>query len=303
MVLSPLALRVEHSVGKAQYLALTSIVRTLVGVRSEAISPEGIRVPFFFRPSRGKAPPVVFVHGFGGDKEGWLLMASCLRRSHGLVIPDLPGFGEAGTIPKERASAKHQAAVLARLLDKVEAKAAHIVGNSMGGGIALRFAADFPARAASLTLIGSVGPVVEKSEVGLAFDRGENPLLVESPDDMERLLKLVAERTPPAPRALRRYLAQNRFSRREAEASLFDGWVFATDGDGVPKELSAITTPALILHGAKDRVIHPATARALAAALPNATLRILEGIGHVPQLEAPKRTAESVEAFVDQVSS
>ena len=301
MTLAPLALKVEHSVGRAQYLALTSFVRTLVGAKTLAMMHEGTRVPYFLRPHKHGQAPVLFVHGFGGDKEGWLLMASCFRRTLGLVIPDLPGFGDADAIPKERASARDQAAALARLLDVAGATRAHVVGNSMGGGIALRLAKDFPERVASLTLIGLVGPVVEKSEVGHAFDRGGNPLLVDSPEDMERLFKLVAERLPPSPRALRRYIAHSRFSRRDIESSLFEGWVYPKDGDGVPTDLRAISAPALVIHGAKDRVIHPATGRALAEGLPNARLHILDDIGHVPQMEAPKRTAEIIEAFIADV--
>jgi abhydrolase domain-containing protein 6 len=300
---SPLANRALHSVGRAQYLALTSVVRTLVGAREQVTVLDGTRVPFFYRPSKSGEPPLLLVHGFGGDKEGWLLFASCLARSRGLIIPDLPGFGAAGGITRDRASARAQAAILAGLLGALGVPRAHLVGNSMGGGISLRLAEDRPELVASLTLIGSVGPVVEKSVVGHAFDRGENPLIVESPEDMERLLGLVAERLPPSPRALRRYLAHERFSRRDAEAELFHGWVGASPADGVPTELAAITARALVLHGDRDKVIHVSTARALAQQLPNATLQVFDGIGHVPQLEAPKKTAKALEGFLDGLAS
>ena len=306
----------ELAVGKAQYRALTGIVRRLTGVRRASAVIDGVHVPYFLRrgggwldriPSRagrngsGANDPIVLVHGFGGDKEGWLLMASMLGRRRGLVIPDLPGFGAAGAIPKRSASAAAQARVLAGLLDELGIGRAHFVGNSMGGGISLRFAADYPERAASITLMCSVGPIVEKSELGLALDRGENPLITDSPDDLDRLLSLVAEKKPPSSRAMRKYLGTDRFARREALFALFDGWNAPVAGEGVPTELAKIRTHALVVHGAKDRVIHPSTGKALAEQLPNARLEILEGIGHVPMMEAPKLVAQIVDRFVGSV--
>jgi abhydrolase domain-containing protein 6 len=296
--------RLERAVGFAQYRAATSLARRVLGARRARVPIDGVDVPYFWRaPRRASDAPVVLVHGFGGDKESWLFCASFLRRARGLVIPDLPGFGAAGGIPRERASARAQAKVVAELLDRVGAPRAHLVGSSMGGGIALRFAADYPDRTASLALLGSVGPFVEKSEVGLAFDRGENPLLLRAPEDLQRLLALVAERVPPATRAMQSYLGADRFARRHAQEVLFDGWVSCPPQDGPPdgEALAAIRAPALVVHGDKDRVIHPSTARALHEKLADARLEIMQGVGHVPQIEKPKRTAALLDAFIDSV--
>src|SRR2546425_3243531 len=103
---------VELAVGKAQYRALTGVVRRVAGVKHGSTVIEGVHVPYFLRHRAGwlglgatTRDPLVLVHGFGGDKEGWLLMASMLGRRHSLLIPDLPGFGAAGAIPKRAASA------------------------------------------------------------------------------------------------------------------------------------------------------------------------------------------------------
>ena len=105
-------------------------------------------------------------------------------------------------------------------------------------------------------------------------------------------------RPPLAPRALRRYLGQNHASRRADYEDLFQGWVHPGEGNGVPEDLEAIHAPTLVLHGDRDRVIHVSTGRALADRLPNARLEVLEGIGHLPQVEAPVRVARSIERFV-----
>ncbi len=290
--------RLERALGEVQYRAITAAARRYARVRLAEVAVDGVRVPYLHRRARDGAPPVVLVHGFGGDKESWLLLAGMLRRGRGLVIPDLPGHGAAGSISRERASARQQSTALAAVVTHAGARRAHLVGNSMGGGISLRFAQDFPEQTASMTLIGSVGPLVEKSEVGAAIDRGENPLVTTSAEDLDRLLRLVAERLPPSTRAMRRYLGAERFRRSPALAGLFEGWISPPHGDGVPTELGAISAPSLVIHGGKDRVIHPATGRALAERLARARLAAMPELGHVPQLEDPRRVAREIERFL-----
>jgi abhydrolase domain-containing protein 6 len=295
-----LTARLEAAIGGAQYRIATRAASRLLGFTESAFEVDYVRVPFL---ARGWGVPVVLVHGFGGDKESWLLMAARMARNHATIIPDLPGFGAAGAIQPERASAKAQSEVLVRLLDKLGYARAHLVGNSMGGGIALRFAKDHPERATSITLIGSVGPVVERSEVLRAIDRGENPLVLNDVGDLDRLLSLVSEKMPTFPRTMRRYIAEDRLARREAQLSLFGGWNEPKEGDGISPDLESVHTPALVIHGARDRVIDVSTGRALAARLPNARLEVMEGIGHVPQMEAPGAVARMVEEFVSEVEA
>jgi magnesium chelatase accessory protein len=68
---------------------------------------------------------------------------------------------------------------------------------------------------------------------------------------------------------------------------------------GVPHALERIQAPALIVHGAEDRVIHPDTARDVAGSLPNARLELMSGVGHVPHMEAPRAVARLIDAFMD----
>jgi pimeloyl-ACP methyl ester carboxylesterase len=295
-----LTARIETAIGGAQYRLLTRGAARVLGFDDGALDVEGVRVPFL---ARGWGVPVVLVHGFGADKESWLTMALALSRKHATIIPDLPGFGAAGVIGPERASAKHQAAVIAALLRRLGYARAHLVGSSMGGGISLRFAQDYPHVVSSLTLIGSVGPVVEKSELMFALDRGENPLVVDGAEDLHRLLHFVAERATRYPRTIMRYVGGVRAAQRDQHLALFRGWTDPADGEGINPDLSTISAPTLVIHGDRDRVIHPATGRALAEQIPNARLEMLSGIGHVPQMEAPRKTARFVESFVADVEA
>jgi pimeloyl-ACP methyl ester carboxylesterase len=291
----------ERAAGRFEYRALTWGAARAAGVHEETFSLAGVSVPVLLRD--GVDAPMLLLHGFGADKEGWLPMAALLRRSRGLVIPDLPGFGVADAIEPASASARAQAAAVLSLLDHLAIERVHVVGNSMGGGIALRLAQDAPARIGSMTLIGSVGPIVIKSQFLLEVERGDNPLLVKDVADFDRMLRFVSERSLPAPRAIRRYLGAAYAARRTYLNGLFQGWIASAPDAGVPEDLERLSTRALILHGTQDRVIHASTAAALAHRLPNARLEFLEGVGHIPQIEAPLQVARHLERFVTEPSS
>jgi pimeloyl-ACP methyl ester carboxylesterase len=292
----PLLTRAEVALGKLEFTLMTRGAARLLGFQEGWREIDGVRVPFF---ARGWGLPILFVHGFGADKETWLALLAAMPRDRSAILVDLPGYGAAGAVDPERASARAQASVLAKLMASLGYARAHLVGNSMGGGIALRFANDYPALAASLTLVGSVGPMPEKSELVHALDRGENPLVVESVSDFDRMTKLVFEKAPPSTRAIRAYLTRDRIARAEGLTRLFRGWSDPPEGDGVADvSLAAIRTPTLVIHGLQDRVIHYATGRALAAEIAGAELVELSGIGHVPQVEAPRVVSRLIEGFL-----
>lgn len=248
----------------------------------------------------GPGTPVVLIHGFGGDKETWLLMAPWLRR-HPMLAIDLPGHGGSTIVSSERASPAAMGRAIVAALDARGLARVHLGGNSMGGGIALWIARHHPARVASLTLVASVAPELAESELTRALARGEN-LLIPGTEDADRFIKLVTEKPPKVPRAVKRYVAARRAAARDTLEQMFKGWVTASAADGLPRDLDAIAQPTLILHGAKDRIIHVDTARKVASQMPNATLRILDGVGHVPQLEVPRRIARMIGEHLDGLS-
>ncbi len=280
----------ELRLGAAELAALRVLLGRLTGTRQELTRAGGVPVPYLVR---GRGEPVVLIHGFGADKETWMLMVRELPRTMRVIVPDLPGYGAAGEVAPERATARAQAAALRGFLDRLGIVRAHLVGNSMGGGIAQRVAADYPDRVASLVLIGSTGPVREESEFEAALARGENLLVPKTVAKAERMLAMAMVRPPPLPRALQRYAAAQRIALAERFAAYFAAWHAAGPADGLPDEaaLAQIEAPALIIHGAGDRIIAPATGEALAEHLPRSRLELLQQVGHMPQIEAPRRVA------------
>ncbi|MCG8419328.1 MAG: alpha/beta fold hydrolase [Proteobacteria bacterium] len=296
----------ELALGKAQHRALCFAAARAAGLRRShmTIARAGLEldVPYLYRGLEGAASdvlPTVFVHGFGDNKETWLLMCSAISRSRPIVLFDLPGFGEASAIPGQLASPRAQADTLLRIVDALGLSRINLVANSMGGGISLRAAHQAPTRVGSLVLINTIGPeLVEQSEFWRRLQAGQNTLIPRDGADAAQMLEMVMARPPRLPRSLLRYAAARQIAARDQLTEIFQSWQSCSPADAVPADLEAIDVPALVVCGERDRIIHPATSRSIASRMPHAELRPLAHLGHMPQIEAPFRTGRLVEEFL-----
>jgi abhydrolase domain-containing protein 6 len=282
--------RAEVAVGGVQLRAMERAIAIAAGVKLDA-TPDG--VVFAARPVK-RGLPLVAVHGFGGDKETWLMMAALVPRSRGMVMIDLPGHGRSGDVPESRATIRHHAEAVLRVLDRTGIERGVICGNSMGGGVALRLATSWPDRVAGLVLVASIGRDVHD---GGALQWVDHNPLIPREADIDKFMELVLERPPPVGKAVIRHVITERARKAESLQKLFRGFVLAGGEAGVPSELSGISVPALVIHGEQDRIISKRTAEDLVLALPRGELVIMRGVGHAPQLEAPRHTAKIVERF------
>ena len=295
----PLRDRLELAAGKLGLTALSRLMGAYTGLR--AGRADGLA--YLHRPGRG--PAVVAIHGFGGDKETWLLWAARLARRQPLILVDLLGHGRSRDAGHGELGARAQGEAVLRVMDACGADDGILCGNSMGGGIAQRIARSWPARARALVLVASVAAEMAESELTRELERGENFLIPgagAAGDDHDQFLKKVLEKPPRVPRAIQRYVAAQRARAQPRLERVWAGWTGATGEAGVPDDPEAIAQPTLLVHGERDRVIAVATARRLAERLPRARLEILAGVGHVPQLEEPRRVARLVDAFAAEIA-
>ena len=245
------------------------------------------------------APAIVLLHGFGSSLQTWDGWAADLERDYRVVLYDLPGFGLTGADPSGVYTDERSIAVLARLLDRLEIDRATVVGNSMGGRIAWRFAVAMPGRVSRLVLVspdGFAGP-------GRAYGAKPSvPLLLRVlpfvlPEGMLRASLKPAYADPAR-------LTDATFIRTR-DMLLAPGVrrsIVAMGGqlvlvDPVPL-LRQINVPTLLLWGDRDAMIPFSNSADYVRALPHATLHALPGLGHVPQEEAPE-TVAVVRAFLD----
>lgn len=245
------------------------------------------------------APVAVLLHGYSADRVVWVRFARHLLRDHRVVVPELAGHGASGFAAGADYSARAQAERVAHLLDRLGVDRAHVAGNSMGGFVAATLALAHPDRVRSLLLSDAVGVAApEPSDAELLIRQGRNPFLLDDVNDFPDFYAMTMARPPFLPGFLRSAVAADYVSRRDQLQEIFTGF----HGVGtLDDRLDEITAPTLVMWGEEDRLVHSSAARTWAGGIPGAETVVYPGIGHMPMLEVPRRSATDYRAFLERV--
>jgi pyruvate dehydrogenase E2 component (dihydrolipoamide acetyltransferase) len=238
--------------------------------------------------------PVVLIHGFGSDRAIWRQVVPLLGAEIESIGLDLPGHGTEAA--RTAASIEEIAFILSDRLDEMEIADAHLVGHSLGGAAALALAATGRCTLRSVTLLapGGLGP-----EINAGFMAGITRAA--TAQALERWLTTMVGDPSSLPAgysqaALRR---MEKIGNRDAMAGLANSlFPDGTQGFDLAPALAALAVPTRIIWGKLDRIIpvaHAARAPGFAA------VHLLDGIGHVPHIEAPLLTARLITETVRSV--
>jgi pimeloyl-ACP methyl ester carboxylesterase len=271
------------------------------GLWPRFVTVEGVRVRYV---RAGAGPPVVFLHGFASSIVTWRRVIPALAREHTVVAIDLPGFGASDQPPDLDAS--HYPKVIEAVIRQLDLARVSLVGNSLGGGAAVAFAAEHPQRVERLVLIDSAGFHLRPEErpwlVRLVGSQRWGSLLEKIP--LRRFLVRTALRevfyddSLVTPQEVEEYVAP--FWRPGALASARSlaaspGW---TDASAFDALVARVRAPTLVVWGREDRWIPVADADRFVAAIPGARQQILERCGHMPQEERPDEVVALLNAFL-----
>jgi pimeloyl-ACP methyl ester carboxylesterase len=250
-------------------------------------------------------PLLVLLHGFGDSFTTWEGWVRELKTQFHVISLDFPGHG------LTRAPAGYQLSGdgLADFVDAFAAKLAlpkfAVAGNSMGGGVAWQLAVRHPDRIDALILVDAAGFPNEKppTEVPLAFKILQYPIgraVLRNIDNRplvdEGLKTDVYDKALITPAIVDRWAE---FQRAPGHRAILIGINFGAQTQATADVLGTIEVPTLVLHGESDVLIEPASARKFAAAIPGAKLITYPHVGHLPQIEIPKRSAADVAAFLE----
>lgn len=235
----------------------------------------------------GEGELLLFLHGVGGRRGNWRAQLDTFSAGYHAAAWDARGYGDSDGYEGPLAFPDF-AQDVARVLDAFGAAKAHLVGLSMGGRIALVFLDLYPERVASLTLADTSAGSKEtqdpaKVEAFLATRR--KPLLEGStPADLAPQL-VEALIGPAASERARRELVDSLSALRvEPYLKTLEA---VTRFTSFPP-LDAIRVPVQVIVGSEDRVAPPHIARAMAAAIPGARLDVIDGAGHISNVEQPE---------------
>jgi pimeloyl-ACP methyl ester carboxylesterase len=254
----------------------------------------------------GAGDPLVLIHGLGHTWRGWRPMLPLLEESFDVLAVDLPGFGYSPPLPAGvESSPEHLADAVERAMDAAGFSTAHLAGNSLGGWISLELARR--GRATTVTAISPAGLAWgREASLGAGILRAERWLARNAPAP-DALLRHPAGRTLLAgPTFARPWRIQpdDMIEQRGlfADAPGFEPTLEKTLGVQV-RGLDAVHCPVLVLWGTRDVILLPRQGRRFERLLPNAELRYLKGLGHVPMSDDPELLSRAITEFAARNAS
>lgn len=251
----------------------------------------------------GVGQPVILIHGSGPGASAWAnwrKMIGPLSRNYRVIALDLVGWGTTERPEDIWYSLSTWTDQVVGLMDGLEVEKVAIVGNSLGGRIALELAGRHPERVDRMVLMGSPGPGMTPTE-GLKALRSYEP----SYDAMHDLLinAFVCDPSIVTPDLVQdRYDASVASGAHEAYRSMFHDPQHAGNDLGIePEAVRKIETRTLVVHGREDRVIPLQVGINMAQTLPNADMHVFGNCGHWTQLERSEDFNAIVEQFLGTV--
>jgi pimeloyl-ACP methyl ester carboxylesterase len=237
----------------------------------------------------GSGPPLLLIHGLGYARWGWEPVVEPLARSFDVILFDNRGVGESD-VPPGPYTAAELADDAVQVLDEAGVERAHVVGTSLGGMVAQELALGRPERVERLVLACTTpgGPQafpMPQRTVDLMVARATLREYVENALEPDARLELV----------------DRILEHRERTAQPFEPWA-AQAAAGAAFDaydrLGALTVPALVQHGDGDVVVDPRNGDLLAELIPDASLSVYAGCGHLFMWQEPQRFVTELEGFL-----
>jgi pimeloyl-ACP methyl ester carboxylesterase len=264
--------------------------------------------PVHYLDFGGDGKPLLMVHGLGGNALNWMAVAPELAKNHRVLALDLAGFGRTPLFNRS-ATLGANAELVHSFIEQVIGEPAILMGNSMGGHIAILEAADHPrwvdalilvdpaipgvhVRRPDPTMLGVMAALTLPGLADFVIDRrartlGPERLVLETialvtadpsrvdAEVVDAHVQLMRERSNLGRQSSRAFLqAVRSLGLRMADPRF---WT----------RMKKVEAPTLVVHGELDRLIPVVAARDLVRRRPDWSLEVIEGVGHVPMMEAP----------------
>ena len=268
------------------------------------ISVHGRRATFRRAGNTGPRPSVVLVHGIAGDSSEWEPVLDALSSEYDVIAPDLAGHGESTRLRGDHSIGAF-ATWLRDLLEALEIEHATFVGHSLGGGVVMQFAYQFPEYVQRMVLVSSGGLGREVSALIRAASLPGAELVLGGIGAAARGAEPYLGRIGLGPRTERGELVHRIAGLTNSDRrAAFVRTVRAIASPGGQRVNAndrlylAEDVPTLIVWGARDRIIPVTHANATHEAVPNSDLEIFDEAGHFPHADDPERFCEVVSGFV-----
>lgn len=270
------------------------------------LGPPAAPVKLYYQ-EEGNGPPLLLIHGFGASTYTWRHVAPELARTHRVIAVDLKGFGQSDKPFDGRYSVFDQAELLAQLIEDKDLRNLTLVGHSFGGGIALLLALEanqrLDGRISRLVLLDSIA---YPQHIPVFFRMLDMPLVSQlgvrmvPPSVQTRVALQIAylDDSKIDPDEVEVYAAPLKTAAGKHAIIHSARQIMPKDLAEIAQRYRTIELPTLILWCDHDRIVPLEVGLKLRRTLPNSTLRLIEGCGHMPQEEQPAATLELLKGFI-----
>lgn len=250
---------------------------------------------------------VLFIHGFGDSKDGVYHMAMHLVPHVNMIALDLPGFGNSFRKPELAYSNDDYGRWLEEFLVKIDAGPLHVVGNSLGGAMAIKIGLLRPDLVASLTLIDPAFVADFRYEsVYDEFLRGDVMFQIRNRIDFQKFWARIFHKEPMMPVFIKDFI----YEQFRENCDWYGGFIHRKFQGMTSRrsksfrdlflneELPNLKVPTHIIWGEKDTLFPPTFGARAHKLIKGSKFTLMEGVGHAPQVERPRDTAKLIRKFI-----
>lgn len=253
------------------------------------------------------APVIMLLHGSNADLMTWQKWAEIMREDYRVIRYDQRGHGLTGPAADADYSRDSFVADVGAVADAMGLSTFTLVGNSMGGWIAMAYALEHPERLEALVLVDASGAPIEREGGGnLAFTLATMPVVGDGLSQVlpralvaKSLSQSVSNQDVVTDAAIDRYWEMARYpGNRDATRKRFQTprETFSAD------QAASMKVPTLVMWGTEDALVPFEAGKWYAEHLPNSTLVAYEGVGHIPMEEVAERSASDVAVWLSEVT-
>jgi pimeloyl-ACP methyl ester carboxylesterase len=258
-------------------------------VKNEYVEAGGYRL-HYFEAGRPEGKPLVLVHGLGARGEDWRAMIPALAASgFHVYAPDLPGYGRSSRPADASYSIAMEEAAVVSFMQAIHVTRADVGGWSMGGWISMKLTLDHPEMVDRLVIYDSAGIYFPADFGPELFVPGDAP-------GVTRLMKILSPHPGPMPsfvmRAVLRKIARNGWVIQRSMSAMTNGH------DLLDFRLHDIRQPTLVVWGAEDELIPLSVGEKIHEGIPDSSLAVIDGCGHLAPLECSEPVTEATEKFL-----
>lgn len=272
--------------------AVQSMAAKSAGIEHRSVDIDSYQAHYYEGGSSNQTT-LVLLHGLGDDKNSFVTSIRELTQEYRVILPDLIAHGDNALIEGRDSSIAGQAKFIDALLRKLNANRVIIGGHSMGGHIAISFAARYSEKTNGLILINSAGTQATLEAVYRPY-----PDSVDSSYFNDKFTRLFV--TPPAfPKPVMQHMANELNAKIPFLNRLIQNVKTGEDAS-IDQTAKAIQTSSLIIWGQQDPLLPLGTADFLQQSLVNSELLLIKNVGHSPQFEVPDQVQSAIKNYLDK---